>query len=100
MITCTLGITINSIEPKYNDQQELTVFGEISFQQWEGGGVVDEQIRFRAFGGPAEALANSGVEGTGVAIGYPDLKVVDAPDGKHKVTTFIIRQFEPTVAQR
>ncbi|GCL36010.1 hypothetical protein SR1949_11100 [Sphaerospermopsis reniformis] len=94
MINSTQTIRLLTIDEAFDSQGVKIVYGECTFSYYSKDGVVEDTIPYRTKGAAAVSIAESGVNATGIAIGYLDLNVVDSGKGyKEKKTTLVIRNF-------
>lgn len=97
MINATLTVKIHSCEEIHDPQGVKIVYGDCSFHSYSKDGLVESTMSFRAKGAAAVAIASFAARTNGVAVGYPDLEVVDSGNGyKEKKCTLVIRHFIPT----
>lgn len=97
MINATLTVKIHSVDETHDAQGVKIVYGDCSFHSYSKDELVESTMPFRAKGAAAVAIALVEVRTNGVAVGYPDLEVVDSGNGyKEKKCTLVIRNFIPT----
>lgn len=97
MINATVTVKIHSVDETHDAQGVKIAYGDCSFHSYSKDGLVESTMPFRAKGAAAVAIAEFGSGTNGVAIGYPDLEVVDTSNGyKEKKCTLVIRNFIPT----
>ncbi|BAZ33466.1 hypothetical protein NIES4074_59800 (plasmid) [Cylindrospermum sp. NIES-4074] len=94
MINSTQTIRLLTIDEAFDSQGIKIVYGECAFSFYSKDGVVEDTIPYRTKGAAAVSIAESGVNATGIAIGYLDINVVDSGKGyKEKKTALVIRTF-------
>ncbi|MDV2994881.1 MAG: hypothetical protein N4J56_004535 [Chroococcidiopsis sp. SAG 2025] len=97
MISATLTVKIRSCDETHDPQGVKIVYGDCSFHSYSKDGLVESTMLFRAKGAAAVAIAQFDSRTNGVAVGYPDMEVVDTGNGyKEKKCTLVIRNFIPT----
>ena len=97
MINATLTVKIHSVDETHDAQGVKIVYGDCSFHSYSKDGLVESTMPFRARGSAAVAIASFAAGTNGVAVGYPDMEVVDTSNGyKEKKCTLFIRNFIPT----
>ncbi|MBE9015872.1 hypothetical protein IQ272_06940 [Chroococcidiopsidales cyanobacterium LEGE 13417] len=97
MINATLTVKIRSVDETHDPQGVKIVYGDCSFHSYSKDGLVESTTSFRAKGAAAVAIARVEAGTDGVAVGYPDMEVVDTGNGyKEKKCTLFIRNFIPT----
>lgn len=98
MINVTLTVKIYSFDETHDPQGVKIVYGDCSFHSYSKDGLVESTMPFRAKGAAAVAIALVEAGMNGVAVGYPDMQVVDSGNGyKEKKCTLVIRHFIPTL---
>lgn len=98
MINATLTVKIRSCDETHDPQGVKIVYGDCSFHSYSKDGLVESTMPFRARGSAAVAIARVEVGTNGVAVGYPDMEVVDSGNGyKEKKCTLVIRHFISTL---
>jgi hypothetical protein len=85
MISCTLSVTIDSIETQARSDGKTIVFGSCTFPQGDGTAM----LPFRTLGDVADGIAQAGRYTKGIAYGYIDSQKVA---GK-TVESLVIRDF-------
>jgi hypothetical protein len=94
MINSTQTIRLLSIDEAFDSQGVKIVYGECTFSYYSKDGVVEDTIPYRTKGAAAVSIAESGINATGIAMGYLDINVVDSGKGyKEKKTALVIRTF-------
>lgn len=94
MINSTQTIRLLTIDEAFDSQGIKIVYGECAFSFYSKDGVVEDTIPYRTKGAAAVSIAESGVNATGIAMGYLDINVVDSGKGyKEKKTALVIRTF-------
>lgn len=97
MLDATLTLQILSVNQTHDSQGVKIAYGDCTFHSYSKDSAVPSTIPFRAKGSAAVALAEFGTGTHGIAIGFPDMEVVDSGNGyKEKRVTLVIRNFFPT----
>lgn len=97
MISSSQTIRLLTINETFDHQGVKIVYGECAFSFYAKDGVVQDTIPYRTKGATAVSIAESGINTSGIAMGYLDIEVVDSGKGyKEKKTTLVIRTFIST----